>query len=32
MFENDNTIYKTYGNNKLMAVKPWSMINDKGRE
>lgn len=31
MFENDNTIYKTYGNNKLMAVKLWSMINDKGQ-
>lgn len=30
MFEKDNTVFKTYGNGKLMAVKLWSMVDDKG--
>ena len=30
MFEKDNTVFKTYGNGRLMAVKLWSMVDDKG--
>lgn len=28
MFEKDNTVYKTFGNGKLLAVKLWSMVGE----
>ena len=31
MFEKDNTVFKHYGNNKLMAIKLWSMDGQEGR-